>query len=234
MVGSRERSRQVDTAGLKTGLFGFSKKSVRTALMDRDAKIDGALEEVRKGEDRLREMSAQLDDARREAGDLRSQNSDLEFKLKESAERFLAVERSESPITNEGLTDVLHAAERALTRLTEAARRGAEEQLGETERTRSELVAEIERLAEWRDQVLPLTEATIQAVEVSQATTAVLAAGLSKLAAVSAPPLPESVDEPSVVRLDDVATPTPAPESASSSVWAPAPSTPGPATRAPR
>jgi chromosome segregation ATPase len=225
----------VDTAGLKTGLFGFSKKNVRRVLMDRDARIDGALEEVRKGEDRLREMSAQLDDARREAGDLRSQNSDLEFKLKESAERFLAVERSESPITNEGLTDVLHAAERALTRLTEAARRGAEEHLVETERTRSDLVAEIERLAEWREQVLPLTDATIQAIEVSQATTAALAAGLSKLAAVSAPPLPESGDEPSIVRLDDVATPTPTTtNSAGSSVWAPAPPTSGPAPRAPR
>lgn len=220
----------MDTAGLKTGLFGFSKKSVRTVLMDRDAKIAGALEEVRNGEDRLREMSAQLDDARREAGDLRSQNSDLEFKLKESAERFLAVERSESPITNEGLTDVLHAAERALTRLTEAARRGAEEHLVETERTRSDLVAEIERLAEWREQVLPLTDATIQAIEVSQATTAALAAGLSKLAAVSAPPLPESEDESSIVRLDDVATSTPATDSGSS-VWAPAPPPSGPATR---
>jgi chromosome segregation ATPase len=222
----------MDTAGLKTGLFGFSKKSVRTVLMDRDARIAGALEEVKNGEDRLREMSMQLDDARREAGDLRSQNNDLEFKLKESAERFAAVERSESPITSEGLTDVLHSAERALTRLTEAARRGAEEHLVETERTRAELVAEIERLAQWRDQVLPLADATIQAIEVSQATTAALASGLSKLAAVSAPPLPEREEEASIVRLEDVETRTPATDSASSSVWATPPPTSGPASNA--
>jgi hypothetical protein len=221
----------VDTAGLKTGLFGFSRKSVRTVLRDKESKIASALEEVRNGENRLRETSAQLDDARREAGDLRSQNSDMEFKLKEAAERFVALERSESPITSEGLTDVLHAAERALTRLTEAARRGAEEHLVQTDRTRTELVAEIERLAAWRDQVLPLTDATIQAIEVSQATTAALAAGLSKLAAVSAPPLPESGDASPIVRLDDMDTPTAAIDSAGPSVWAPARPPSGPATR---
>jgi hypothetical protein len=219
--------RQMETAGLKTGLFGFSRKSVRTVLTDRDARIAGALEDVQRGQDRQREMSAQLEEARREAGEMRSQIGDLEFKLKESAERFAAVERSESPITNEGLTDVLHAAERALTRLTEAARRGAEEQLVETERTHSDLVAEIARLAEWRDQVLPLADATIQAIEISQATTASLAGGLSKLAAVSAPPLPEPEEEASIVRLDDV---TSTPATAGSSVWAPAPPPSHPAT----
>jgi hypothetical protein len=69
------------------------------------------------------------------------------------------------PSTTEGLTDVLDAAERALARLTEGARRNAEEQLGETERVRDSMRQEIDRLAAWRVRMAPLAESIPGSIE---------------------------------------------------------------------
>jgi chromosome segregation ATPase len=178
----------VTTPSLRRGLFGYSRKSVREVVADREFTAIRADKDARAAEEEIARLRSELESARREASELEARNRDLASQLKDSAERFRAVERSSSPSTTEGLTDVLHAAERALARLTDAARRSAEEELGETERARDALRTEIEQLAEWRGGVAPLAEAVRRAIDEASAATAALASRLSELAEVAAPP----------------------------------------------
>lgn len=188
---------------LRRGIFGYSRKSVREVVSDRDVELIRASKDARASEEKIAELSEAIERVRHEVADSEARNRDLASQLKDSAERFRAVERSSSPSTTEGLTDVLHAAERALARLTDAARRSAEEELGETERARDQLLAEIERLVAWRDRMAPLTDAMRGSIEESQAATAALAGRLSELAETSAPPTAEPTSERgSVIRLE--------------------------------
>jgi chromosome segregation ATPase len=150
---------------LKRGLFGYSRKSVTTVVNDREISIIKASREAKEAQDELGMVTAELDKTRIEIANLQARNRDLESKLEDAAERFRAVERSGSTSTTEGLTDVLHAAERALARLTDGARKNAERQLGETERVRDSLRQEIERLAEWRGRMAPLAESIPGSIE---------------------------------------------------------------------
>jgi chromosome segregation ATPase len=202
--------------------MGYSRKSVREVLTDRDVMVVRASREAREAEARVAELSAELERAGRDAAEQKSRIRDLEAKLEEATERFRAVERSESPSTTEGLTDVLHAAERALARLTEAARRNAEHELGETERVHEELRAEIDDLTTWRDRVVPLIEGVRRAIEdaggqvtsigdrlrevviPAMSSLDALAGRLSELAEASAsPPGAAAHEEASVIRLED-------------------------------
>lgn len=192
------------TPSLRRGLFGYSRKSVREVVADREVAAIRASKDLRDAEEEVARLRVDVEEARRDAIESEARNRDLASQLKDSAERFRAVERSSSPSTTEGLTDVLHAAERALARLTDAARRSAEEELGETERARDALRAEMEELAAWRDRVAPMSEAVRRSIDETRAATAALAARLSELAESSAPPaaVPALEQEP-VIRLED-------------------------------
>jgi predicted nucleic acid-binding Zn-ribbon protein len=207
---------------LKGSLFGYSRKRVRALLTEREMMVIKASHDARDVEAKVDGLAAELDQARVEAGELRTRIHDLESQLKDSAERFRAVERSSSPSTSEGLTEVLHAAERALARLTETARRNAEQELGQTERERDDLRSEIDRLAAWRARMAPLSEAVPRSIEdvrreasaiagrlrealgpISDAMD-VLAARLSEL--VEAPPAPPEIPAAApagVIRLEE-------------------------------
>jgi hypothetical protein len=189
----------MDTPSLRRGLFGYRRKDVRALLTDRDVMIVRASKEAREAEGQVADLAAELERSSREIVELNTRNRDLESRLRESAERFRAVERSGSPSTTEGLTDVLHAAERALARLTDAARRNAEQELGETERAREELRIEIEHLAVWRERMLPLTDAVLRSIDQAQVATTALAGQLSELAETPAPPRTQRQDAPSDV-----------------------------------
>jgi chromosome segregation ATPase len=150
---------------LRRGLFGYSRKSVTAVVNDREMSTIKASREAKEARDEVETVAAELDKSRIEIADLQAGNRDLESKLEDAAERFRAVERSGSTSTTEGLTDVLHAAERALARLTDGARKNAEKQLGETERVRDSMRQEIERLAEWRARMAPLAESIPGSIE---------------------------------------------------------------------
>jgi chromosome segregation ATPase len=150
---------------LRRGLFGYSRKSVTAVVNDREVSITKASREAKEAADQVGMVSAELDKLEIEIADLQARNRDLESKLQDAAERFRAVERSGSTSTTEGLTDVLHAAERALARLTDRARENAEQQLGETERVHDAMRQEIDRLAEWRARMAPLTESLPGSIE---------------------------------------------------------------------
>jgi len=143
---------------LKRALFGYSRKSVTAVVNDREMSTIRSAREANEAREENAELSAKLDQDRIEITDLQARNRDLELKLEDAAERFRAVERSGSTSTTEGLTDVLHAAERALSRLTDGARKNAEKQLGETERVHDALRQDIDRLADWRARMAPLAE----------------------------------------------------------------------------
>jgi len=143
---------------LKRGLFGYSRKSVTAVVNDREMSVIKSTTEAKEATEQVAGLGVELDQRRVEIADLQARNRDLELKLEDAAERFRAVERSGSTSTTEELTDVLHAAERALSRLTDGARKNAEKQLGETEQVHDALRQDIDRLVAWRARMAPLAE----------------------------------------------------------------------------
>jgi chromosome segregation ATPase len=227
----------MDAPRLKRSLFGYSRKGVRVLLTEREAMAIKATRDAREAETRVEELRAELEASRRESAELQARTRDLDAQLKESTARFRVLDQSSSPSTSEGLTDVLQAAERALGRLTETARRNAEQELGETERERDGIREEIDRLTAWRSRVAPLSESVPESIEevrreasamagrlreaLGPVTDAmdVLAARLSELAEVQPAPV-ETKGE--IIRLEDEVPeaevpPAPQPDP---SVWA--------------
>lgn len=143
---------------LRRGLFGYARKSVQEVLNDRDLTIVKTSREAREAEERIDGLTGELDRSRMDVSDLQNRNRELEGQLQAAVERFGALERSDTPSSSEGLTEILHATERALSRLTGNARREAERELERTEETRDNLRSEIDRLAAWRDRIAPLAE----------------------------------------------------------------------------
>ncbi len=208
---------------LKRGLFGYSRKSVTAVVNDREMSVIKSSREAKEAKEEVDELSAELDQGRIEIADLQARNRDLESKLEVAAERFRAVERSGSTSTTEGLTDVLHAAERALARLTDRARENTEKQLGETERVHDALRQDIDRLAEWQGRMAPLAESIPEVIEEVRKETSVisdrlrealtpatealesLAARLSELADSPEPPQPEQATEGEVISVGEAA-----------------------------
>ena len=206
---------------LKRGLFGYSRKSVTAVMNDREVSITKASREAKEAKDELAAVRAELDQSRIEIADLQARNRDLESKMEDAAERFRAVELSSSTSTTEELTDVLHAAERALSRLTDGARRNAEKQLAETEQVHDALRQEIDLLAAWRARITPLAETIPGSIaEVRKEASAIssrlhealvpatdaldaLAARLSELAESPEPPPPFRVAEGKVISVGE-------------------------------
>jgi septation ring formation regulator EzrA len=229
----------METPRLRRSLFGYSRKSVRVVLTEREATAIKASADAREAQNQVHELSSRLEESRRDTAELQARTRDLDAKLKEATERFRVLDQSSSPSTSEGLTEVLHAAERALGRLTESARRNAEQELELTERQRDDVRTDIDRLVAWRERTLPLAESVPDAIEEvrREASAAaarlrealgpltesmdVLSGRLSELAEISAAPV-ETAADGDVIRLEDAAETEvpPAPQSGPS-VWAP-------------
>jgi len=208
-------------AQLKRGFFGYSRKSVRAVVNDREESMLKASRRARESEAKIEGLATELAESRIEIADLQGRNHDLESKLEDAAERFRAVEPSGSTSTTEGLTDVLHAAERALARLADGARKNAEKQVGETERVRDSLRQEIDRLAEWRARMAPLADSIPGSIEDARRETSavadrlrealapatdaldVLATRLSELAESPEPPTPDQGAEVEVISVGE-------------------------------
>ena len=208
-------------ARLRRGLFGYSRKSVTAVVNDREVSITKASSDAKEAEDQVAKLTAEIDENRRRIVDLQARNRDLDSKLEDAAERFWAVEPSGSTSTTEELTDVLHAAERALARLSDRARENAEQQLGDTERVRDSLRSEIDRLAAWRARMAPLADSIPSSIEevqkeasamaarlreaISPATNALdaLAARLAALAESPEPPEQRPVTRDDVISLEE-------------------------------
>jgi chromosome segregation ATPase len=109
-----------------------------------------------RAEARIEELEAELRSVRAELdGGLSAATAELEAAhapVKEAAARPVPV----SPAGAEGPSAVLEVAGRTMARIMDGARTRAAEDLREAERARRETLAEIERLAGWRDRLAPL------------------------------------------------------------------------------
>ena len=150
---------------LRRGLFGYSRRSVQEVLNDRDVTIVNMSTDAREAEERATDLSAQLERERMDLHGLQTRNRELESQLRAAEERSGALESSETPSSSEGLTEVLHATERALARLTENALHEAERELERTGEARDHLRSEIDGLAAWRARVAPLAEGIPRSIE---------------------------------------------------------------------
>jgi chromosome segregation ATPase len=218
----------MDAPSLRRGVFGYSRKSVQELIADKDVTIIRLSREARDADARMAELAAELERTRHEisaqaelAAELERTRRDISDKVEqiEAAEQTTDELRREleairaardeqtaiagSPSTAEEITEILDATDRALSRLVDGARRSAERELRETERARDELREEIDRLSEWRDRLIPLTEEVRRSLDDAQAQTSALAARLTELERAAAGPGEPTPADWSVIRIDD-------------------------------
>jgi predicted nucleic acid-binding Zn-ribbon protein len=119
-----------------------------------------------RAEDRIEELEAELRSVRAELdGGISAATSELEAAHAAVEE---AAARRPVPISSPGAEEpsaVLEVAGRTMARIMDGARTRATEELREAERTRRETLAEIERLAAWRDRLAPLVGVVQSTIE---------------------------------------------------------------------
>jgi len=120
---------------------------------------------ARSAEARIEELEAELRSVRAEleAG-LSAARAELEA-ARAALEEAAARPVPDSPATAEEPSAVLEAAGRTMARIMDGARTRAAEELREAERARRETLAEIERLAAWRDRLAPLVGVVRSTIE---------------------------------------------------------------------
>ncbi|HET7868959.1 MAG TPA: hypothetical protein VFM85_01380 [Actinomycetota bacterium] len=142
-----------------------------------------------RAEARIEELEAELRSARAELdGGLSAATAELEAAhaaVKEAAARPVSV----SPAGAEQSSAVLEVAGRTMARIMDGARTRAAEELREAEQARRETLAEIERLAAWRDRLAPLVGVVRSTIE--DATER--AAGIGERVGEAVEPLTEAV-----------------------------------------
>jgi len=120
---------------------------------------------ARNAEARTEELEAELRSVRAEleAG-LSAARAELEA-ARAALEEAAARPAPDSPATAEEPSAVLEAAGRTMARIMDGARTRAAEELREAEQARRETLAEIERLAAWRDRLAPLVGVVRSTIE---------------------------------------------------------------------
>jgi chromosome segregation ATPase len=224
----------MDTPQLRSGLFGYSRKSVEAMMTERDMQMVQSVQEVREAEGRVAQLADELETARREASerrgqaeraeasanqlraeleDARSSRMEADLRLAELEGRIgqLQAELDEasqgSAHSVQSLTEVLDATQRGVAELLEDARRRAEQELRANEGAREALRTDIEQLVAWRDKVAPLAEQVRRSISDARERTSELAGYLSELAE-TVPPRADGA--PEVIRLDEAASEGPA------------------------
>lgn len=118
---------------------------------------------ARSAETRADELGAELRSVRVELEtEIATARAELEAARAEAED---AATRPGPEATAVELSAALEAAERAMVRIMDGARGRAAEELREAERARRETLAEIERLAAWRDRLAPLVGAVRSSIE---------------------------------------------------------------------
>ncbi len=218
----------MDTPELRSGLFGYSRKSVDAMMTERDMQMVQSVQEVRDAEARVAQLTDELETARREAAERRSQadraessadqlRTEIDGARRARLEADLRLTQLEGKIgelqaeldeANQGsarsvrsLTEVLDATQRGVAELLEDARRRAEQELRANERAREALRTDIDRLVAWRDTVTPLAEQVRRTISEAREHTSELAGYLSELAEAAPPPRLDGTRE--VIRLDE-------------------------------
>jgi len=148
-----ERRRAAEElSGRRSGEIAVLRQEL--SLARRDFLIQS--QRARSAEARIEELEAELRSMRAEleAG-LNAATAELEA-ARAAVEEAAARPVPDSPATAKEPSAVLEAAGRTMARIMDSARTRAAEELREAERARRETLAEIERLAAWRDRLAPL------------------------------------------------------------------------------
>lgn len=144
---------------------------------------------ARSAEMRLDELEAELRSVRVELeAEIASARAELGA-ARTAADEAAARPAPEAPATAAELSAALEAAERAMVRIMDGARGRAAEELREAERARRETLAEIERLAAWRDRLAPLVGAVRSSIEDARGR----AAGIGERVGEAVDPLSEAI-----------------------------------------
>jgi len=155
---------------------------------------------ARDAEARIEELEAELRSMRAELQvGVRAATAELEggpsAVTAELEAAYAAVEEAaaspepDSPASAEEPSTVLEAAGRTMARIMDGARTRAAEELRETERARRETLAEIERLAAWRDRLAPLVGVVRSSIEDAKERAAGIGDGVDEVVA----PLTEAI-----------------------------------------
>ncbi|HEX9124707.1 MAG TPA: hypothetical protein VF984_15330 [Actinomycetota bacterium] len=130
------------------------------------------LERALATEDRSAKLEKELDELRQELFAARQALVSEGERMREAEDRIAELESAPSaggqpgsPSTAKEVSDVLHAAEEAMSRIVEAASRQAEEQLRQTEIVHQRIREEVDRLKGWRDHVAPLVDSVRVSIE---------------------------------------------------------------------
>jgi DNA repair exonuclease SbcCD ATPase subunit len=128
--------------------------------------LSSEAERRRAAEERAARLGAELDELRHELfagrqalvaeGERLRRAEARVAELEAAAPAALAPPTSAAPSTTEEVSDVLRAAQEAMSRLIETAGREAAAKLGETEAEHRRITEVVERLTAWRDRMTPL------------------------------------------------------------------------------
>lgn len=178
---------------LRRSLFGFSRRSVERLINDRADALARAGNETRRARDRIEELEHEVRNRaslKVRVAELEAVNREMVSDLKAAADRMRDLEQRLAaeaavpsvPPSPEGIGDVLEATERAVARLLEDAGTIAEKRLRETERAHGELLERSERLAAWRQHVIPLADEIRRQVDEARTQLAEAAQGIRSAA----------------------------------------------------
>ncbi len=215
----------METLELKTGVFGYSRKSVQAFMSERDLQMVQSAQEVREAETRTAELMHELESTRREAVEraelleiaeastarLKAELEDAQRARSETDLRITDLEtrigtlQSElddaKPTPTVDMKEVVEATQRAVIDLLEGGRKRAEQEIRASERARDALRSEIDHLVVWRDKVMPLADEVRRSIDEARSHTSALAGHLAVL--VETPPPVALVAAPDVIRLEE-------------------------------
>jgi hypothetical protein len=141
---------------LRRGLFGVRAGDVQQLLADRDATAAAAAEQVRAAEERAKAFEARAASLEAQLSEVTSTPTIPDQDTTDPHELLLAV--------REEMARVMHATQEAGSRLLEHTRSNVEQQLEDSERRRSEVEADRERLTTWAGQVQESTTGLRQSI----------------------------------------------------------------------
>jgi predicted nucleic acid-binding Zn-ribbon protein len=160
-----------DARGVTEQLSGADRKLevLERELADVRAVIEPRTEELRVAQGKVAELEETLATTQRRSDELTRELETERRRAEEAQARAAELVGTGSPADAQGLTSILDATQEAVGRLVEQARRMGEEQLGEAQRERDLILAEVEQLTAWRERLEPAIGAVRNSIRDTQA-----------------------------------------------------------------
>jgi chromosome segregation ATPase len=138
-------------------------------LGDLRSALEPRTEELRVAQQRVAELEESVATMQRGAEEATRELETERRRAEEAEARAAELAGAGSPADAQGLTSILDATQEAVGRLVEQARSMGEEQLGEAQRERDLILAEVEQLTAWRERLEPAIGAVRSSIRDTQA-----------------------------------------------------------------